>query len=416
MFKSIHFFLAKRYIFTKKKEESFVSITAWFSFIGIMLGVAVLIVVMSVMNGFRKEIVGRLIGVNGHIMVQDNSNNIEYKQNILKINNLEDVDFALPLIQKQVLASSNTSSNGALVKGLKVEDLIKIKTLSASLLKPTLASFNNNEGIIIGRVMARNLNLTKGSTLTLINPKGYSTIAGFAPKISSFKVVGVFNTKMFEYDNSLILMPFNQAIEFFNLPNNGKVGNIEIFLHNADNSFKNAPEISKILNNKPSVYTWQEANGAFINALDVERNVMFMILSLLIIIAAFNIISGMVMLVNTKKKDIAILRAYGLYKKDIAKIFLIVSSFIGFIGTFLGALLGTLFAVNIQQIRSFLEGLFGGNLFPEEIYFLSQLPVSINNTQIVFIILFSLVLTVLASLYPCYKASKIEPAEALKQE
>ncbi len=415
MLKYIHFFLAKRYVFTKKKEEGFVSITAWFSFIGIVLGVAVLIVVMSVMNGFRKEIVSRLIGVNGHVMAQSNANNIQnYEDKVLNINKLQNVNFAVPLLQTQVLVSSNSSSNGGFIKGLKPSDLTKVTALSSSLSQSALNAFKQDKGIIIGRVMARNLNLKVGSSVTIIHPKGYSTIAGFVPKIANYDVIGIFNTNMHEYDGSLVIMPFNLAKDLLNIKTN-TVSNIEIFLHNAEESTKTKPEIANILQSN-QVYTWQELNGAFIGALDVERNVMFIILSLLIVIAAFNIISGMVMLVNTKQKDIAILRAYGFLKQDIVKVFLIVSSFIGVVGTFIGALVGMLFALNIQSIREFLETLLGGNLFPEEIYFLSQLPVSVQNTQVVFIILFSLVLTVLASLYPCYKASKIEPAEALKQE
>lgn len=415
MLKYIHFFLAKRYVFTKKKEEGFVSITAWFSFIGIVLGVAVLIVVMSVMNGFRQEIVSRLIGVNGHVLAQSSANNIQnYQDKVLEIKNLKEVDFAVPLLQTQVLVSSNSSSNGGFIKGLKPSDLEKISTISSSISQSALSAFRQDKGVIIGRVMARNLNLRVGSSVTIIHPKGYSTIAGFVPKIANYDVIGVFDTKMHEYDGSLVLMPFNLAKDLLNIKTDA-VSNIEIFLHNAEESTKTKPEIANILQSN-QVYTWQELNGAYIGALDVERNVMFLILSLLIVIAAFNIISGMVMLVNTKQKDIAILRAYGFLRQDIIKVFWIVSSFIGFVGTFIGTLVGMLFALNIQKIREFLEGLLGGNLFPEEIYFLSQLPVSVNNTQVAFIILFSLVLTVLASLYPCYKASKVEPSKALKQE
>ncbi len=408
--------IAKRYLKSKRKE-SFISFISWFALIGIALGVATLIIVMSVMNGFRKEIINNFIGTSGHIFVysQTPNNQITNFQPIIdKLKDVEGVKGVFPSIAEQVLLSQKNQSSGVMLLGLSYDDVYKRELLNKSLRGYNLKEFKDGKNVVLlGKYVARNLGVGVGDNITAISPNGYSTMFGALPRFGSFKVIGIINTGMYQFDSSTAIIPFHLAQDFFFYGKNTQ--KIELFLDNP----QNAESVKlKIMQTKQiyNLETWEDNNKYLINALEVERNVMFLILSLVILIAAFNIISGLVMLVRSKTKEIAILRAMGLSRRSIITIFLMVGIRIGFFGTFFGGLLGTLFSYNIESIRNFLESLLKVNLFSEEIYFLSKLPADINSMQVIVVIFMAILFSVLASIYPAIRASKIQPAEGLKYE
>lgn len=408
--------ISRRYLKSKRKE-SFVTFISWFAIIGIMLGVAVLIIVMSVMNGFRKEIISSLIGANGHIALYTGSNIVENYDSIQKqLVNVQGVTFSGPTIEKQVLISSGRNSQGALVWGLTLKDLQYRKVISKNITPAQLNNFNQSNSLLLGRILARDIGAKVGDNITVISPDGYVTAFGTVPKILSFKVIGIINTGLYQYDSNIAIIPLNVAQDFFGFaPNTAQ--KIDIFTTNPQTSNKIAYNISKNFRDK-HIYleTWQQSNSYLINALEVERNVMFMILSLVILIAAFNIVSGLVMLVRSKTKEIAILRTIGLGKKSIIKVFLLLGIRIGVLGTALGTILGVVFSLNIESIRRFIEKLFGSNLFAEEVYFLSRLPADVKSYQVLLVIFIALLFTIISSIYPAILASRIKPVEGLKYE
>jgi lipoprotein-releasing system permease protein len=421
MFNKIEFFIANKYVASRRKE-SFVSFISWFSLIGIALGVAVLIIVMSVMNGFRKEIIQNLIGTSAHITISSYNNQLPNYDNI--INNLksnQNISFISSSINKQVLLSANNTTVGSIVSGLSLNDVKQREIIYKSLAKYNLKDFEQGSPVIfIGRVLANNLKLKVGDSLTIIFPNGYSSIVGSLPKFGSFKVIGIINTQMYQYDSSIAIVPFSVAQSFFNLPN--LTQNIEIFVNDKNIVERTKQEITTILQNanintdELAITTWQDTNRYFINSLEVERNVMFLILTLVILIAAFNIVSSLTILVKNKTKEIAILQTMGLSQASIIKIFLFIGLRIGIMGTFFGCVIGVLFATNIQNIRELLEKLLNTNLFVEEVYFLSKLPSDLQSFQVILIVIIALLFSLFSAIYPAIKASKIKPAEGLKYD
>jgi len=407
--------IAFRYI-RSRRAEGFISISAWFSLIGIILGVATLIVVMSVMNGFRAELVDRILGINGHLIVYKKNEPLisNYNEIVNKILDVTDVVAVTPHLEGQALAKTKNTVTGVIVRGTKWSDLAAKKLLWNSLDEAAFNNFKNKNQIIIGYRLAQRLNVKIGEYISLVSPNGIETALGSLPVSQNFIVGGYFDIGMYEYDNNFIFIPWEKAENFFSL--RGTAHGIEIFLK--DQSFTSVvySKLKNKVGNNLVIIDWKKRNSSFMNALAVEKNVMFVILTLIIIVAAFNIISSMIMLVQTKKADIALMRTMGASKYLIMRIFLLTGSVIGFLGTFLGGIIGVIFSYNIQEIRVFLTQILGQELFSPEIYFLSKLPSKINFEEVFFVISISIFLTLLASIFPAWKASKISPAEALRYE
>ena len=405
--------MAGRYL-RARKAEGFVSVIAGFSFLGIMLGVATLIIVMSVMNGFREELVSRILGLNGHLNVYAQNGPIyNYMAMVDKIENTAGVSSVRPMIEGQVLISVNGAASGAMVRGLSREDFATKPILSEGITAGSLTDFGDNH-VAIGVELARRMNVKPGDSITLLSPKGKATPFGTVPRSGSYIVSIIFDVGMYEYNNGFVFMPLESAQKFFQMDN--AVNTLEIMADSPMNIERVKQDVVFAVKDDARVYDWRDANKSFINALNVERNVMFLILTLIIIVAAFNIISSMIMLVKDKGKDIAIMRTMGASRSMMLKIFILTGASIGFAGTFGGAVLGILFATNIESIRRFLEGLTNTELFSEEIYFLSKLPAVIEWQEVTTVIGMALVISIAATIYPAWRASRLDPVEALRYE
>ena len=407
--------IAFRYI-KSRRVEGFISIAAWFSLIGIMLGVATLIVVMSVMNGFRTELVDRILGINGHLVVYEKNEPYvsNYNQIINKISDIKNVIAVTPHLEGQALAKSKSTVSGVIIRGVNWSDLAAKKLLWKSLTQLTIDNYKNNQDIIIGYRLAQRLNVNVGDFISLISPNGMETALGILPIKQNFKIGGFFDIGMYEYDNNFIFIPWKKAELFFSTKNIAH--GIEIFLKDQKFTSSVSLNVKNKLGDELLVIDWKKRNSAFMSALAVEKNVMFIILSLIILVAAFNIISSMIMLVQTKKSDIALMRTMGASKYVIIRIFVLTGSIIGFLGTFAGTILGVVISSNIEAIRNFLTTILGSDLFSAEIYFLSKLPSDIYINEVIMVICVSIILTLFASIFPAWKASRISPAEALRYE
>ena len=411
MISSIEKIVAFRYLKPKRKE-GFLKIISVFSFLGITLGVAVLIIVMSVMNGFRTDLINKILGFNAHIIVKPYDKKIK-KEDLAKLDLLEDsIEKNLFSFNGEAILINKNDTRGVLLRGYYKEDIKKIHLLQKGIVEGSLENFNQNS-VSIGKDMAIALNLSIGDQINLMSSSGIETIVGTLPKQDSFIVSSIFDSGFTEFDGNVIFMPIDDATLFFESSSN------EIFLEiylKKPGKVNNVKKEVKNLFADYFVYSWDDLNKSFFGALKVERNVMFIILSLIIIVAAFNIISGLTILVKNKTKEIAILRTLGVSQKSIAKIFFLVGFSIGFLATLSGSILGILFSYNIEKIRSLFSEIFGIGLFPEEIYFLSKMPSEINLSSIAIIFLSSLTITILVSIFPAYSASKLDPIKALKYE
>lgn len=407
--------IALRYI-KSRRVEGFISISALFSLVGIMLGVATLIVVMSVMNGFRTELVDRILGINGHLIVYKNNGSeiSNYNEVVKQILDTENVVAVTPHLEGQALAKTKSNVSGVIVRGTNWSDLAAKKLLWQSLDQPTIKNFKDNKSIILGYRLAQRLNISVGDYISLVSPNGMETVLGTLPVKQNFLIGGFFDIGMYEYDNNFIFIPWEKAENF--LSTKEIAHGIEIFLNNQEFTSQVYDNIKLKLNDNFSIIDWKKRNSSFINALNVEKNVMFLILTLIILVAAFNIISSMIMLVQTKKSDIALMRTMGASKYQIIRIFFLTGSIIGILGTFIGAILGIIVSINIEKIRVFITTIFGQELFSAKIYFLSNLPSKINFNEVFIVISISIFLTLIASIFPAWKASKITPAEALRYE
>ena len=407
--------IAFRYI-KSRRVEGFISISAWFSLLGIMLGVATLIVVMSVMNGFRTELVDRILGINGHLIIYSKNERTipNYTKIINKILDTPNVVAVTAHLEGQALAKNKNSISGVIIRGSNWSDLAAKKLLWKSLNQSTISSFKDKQNIIMGYRLGQKLNLKVGDFVSLISPNGMETALGVLPVNQNFKIGGFFDMGMYEYDNNFIFIPWKKA-ELFLSTNNVAHG-IEVFLKDQKLTSSVNLQLQSKLNKNLIVIDWKKRNSSFMNALAVEKNVMFVILTLIILVAAFNIISSMIMLVQTKKADIALMRTMGASQYLIIKVFMLTGSIIGFLGTFVGVLLGVFISMNIEKIRQLITSMFGQELFSAEIYFLSKLPSNININEVLIVICISIFLTLLASIFPAWKASKISPAEALRYE
>ncbi|MAH83697.1 MAG: lipoprotein-releasing system transmembrane subunit LolC [Rhodospirillaceae bacterium TMED8] len=406
--------IAFRYLRTRR-QEGFISVIAWFSLLGIALGVATLIIVMAVMNGFREELLTRILGLNGHISVYANQGQLTaYDKLAAQLKRLDGVINVTPMIEGQVMVTSRGASQGAIIRGIRPTDLLKRDILASNIVSGNLRDFNGTNKVIIGQRMADKLGVNVGDKITLISPKGSVTAFGTMPILKAYQISATFNIGMFEYDSSFVFMPLNAAQVYFKL--RGAVTNLEVFGSNPDAAPALGENIRIDMGSKVKVHDWQHANANFFNAIEVERNVMFLILTLIIIVAAFNIISSMIMLVKDKGKDIAILRTMGATRGMIMRVFFLAGASVGTIGTIAGFGLGLLFATNIEIIRQWIQGFTGTELFAAEIYFLSKLPAVVDPSEVITVVIMGLGLSFAATLYPSWRAAQTDPAEALRYE
>jgi lipoprotein-releasing system permease protein len=405
--------VAWRYL--RARRDGFISVIAGFSFIGIMLGVATLIIVLSVMNGFRKELLDKIVGINGHIFIGALEKPLtDYAALAAGLAKIPDVRLAMPIVEGQALASSQSAAGGVLVRGVRGEDMSKLPSIANTIMLGSLDDFDKGQGLMIGKRLAEQLFLRPGDVLTLTAPRGAMTPFGTAPRVKTYPIAAVYEVGMSEFDSAFVYMPLAEAQAYFN--RDGDVSAIEVFLDNPDKVDEVKVAIDNAIERPIILSDWRMRNRTFFGVLQVERNVMFLILTLIVLVAALNIVSGLIMLVKDKGSDIAILRTMGATRGAILRIFLITGASIGVVGTFAGFVLGVAVALNVENLRAFFSRLTDTNLFPAEFYFLSRLPSVIDPREVITVVTMALVLSLLATLYPAWRAAKLDPVEALRYE
>jgi len=413
-FSSFEWMIAGRYLRARRKE-GFISVIAGFSFLGIMLGVATLIIVMAVMNGFRHDLFSKIMGLNGHVIVQKLGERFDdYEQMADKVARVPGVQVAMPVIEGQVMVSSSSQALGGLVRGVRESDLKALKLVSSNVRAGTLDGFDAQTGIAMGVRLANQLHVGLGDSVTLVSPRGAATPFGTAPRSKAYQITSIFELGMSEYDRMMIFMPLKEAQKYF--AKNGEVDVVEVIVNDPENvdSFRTA--ILQAGGPSIAVADWRQRNETFFNVLSVERNVMFIILSLIVLVAALNIISGLMMLVKDKGRDIAILRTMGATKGAVMRVFLITGASIGIVGTLAGLVLGVIFCWNIDSIKNFASWITGTTVFDPSVYYLTKLPADIDPHETGGIVIMALVLSVIATLYPSWRASRLDPVEALRYE
>ena len=414
MFGAFERIVALRYL-RARRQEGFISVIAFFSLTGITLGVATLIIVMAVMNGFRHELLYRILGVNGHVNVIASTKSLDDFDAIAsKINEVSGVVSAAPIVEGQVMATANGLANGALVRGVRKEDFLRRPLLADSIVAGKLDGFEDGKGVIVGSRMAQGMRLRPGQKVTLVSPQGNPSAFGTVPRMKAYRVAAIFDVGMSEYDSSFIYMPFKQAQLFFR--KKGEATSIEVITDNPDRAFSIGYDIRQAIGAGYRVVDWQRINSSFFTALQVERVVMFLILALIIVVAVFNVISSQIMLVNDKGKGIAILRTMGATRGMILRIFFMTGASVGIIGTIVGSVLGIAFARNIETLRQLLQGATGTDLFDSTVYYLSRLPAEIDPIEAGAVVVMALTLSFIASILPARRAARLDPVEVLRYE
>ncbi len=413
-FAPFEWMLSLRYL-RARRQEGFISVNAGFSFLGIMLGVATLIIVMAVMNGFRKELLDKILGLNGHLLIQPLESPLtDWQEVAQRVSKIEGIRLAAPIVEGQALASSPFNAAGVLVRGVRAADLAKLPSISNNIRQGTLEGFDEGQGVAIGRRLADQLSLRAGDNVTLVAPRGAVTPMGTTPRIKSYRIAAVFEIGMSEYDAAFVFMPLPEAQAYFNRA--GDVTAIEVYTDNPDRMDRYRKSVTDAASRPIFLVDWRQRNSTFFNALQVERNVMFLILTIIVIVAAFNITSGLIMLVKDKGRDIGILRTMGVSQGAIMRVFMMTGASVGVVGTFVGVLLALLVCLNIELIRQFLSWMTRTELFSPELYFLSRLPADLDPGETTAVVVMALALSLLATLYPAWRAARLDPVEALRYE
>lgn len=413
-FAPFEWMIAGRYL-RARRREGVISVIAGFSFLGIMLGVATLIIVMAVMNGFRKELFDKILGVNGHVLIQPIDMPLtDYRDIVIKMQQVQGVSRAIPFVEGQAFIAANGPGSGILVRGLSNQDILSLPSVAGNVRAGTLQTFSEIGGIAIGKRLAENLGVQIGDAVKIITPNGPKTPFGQTPRSKFYNISAVFEIGMSELDSLAVFMPLQEAQTFFN--QEGRVTAIELYLNNPDDVGEVRERLNQAMHRQLYFTDWRQRNATFFNALEVERNVMFLILTLIVLVAALNIISGMTMLVKDKSHDIAVMRTMGAGRNVILRIFMITGASIGVVGTFAGLALGTLVCLNIDSIKNFISYLTQTELFSPELYFLTRLPAEMNGREVLAVVLMALILSFLATLYPAWRAAKLDPVEALRYE
>lgn len=414
IFSAFERLVAMRYLRARRKE-GFISVIAGFSLLGIALGVATLIIVMAVMNGFREELLGRILGVNGHLTVLSLDGNIKDFDDLDdRLRQIAGVEAVVPQVQGQVMVTAQDKARGGVARGMRVEDLAQRKIIADNIVQGSVKALEDEDTVIVGTRLAQALRLGVGDSITLVSPSGNTTVIGMVPRLKSYRIGALFEVGMFEYDSSFIYMPLGAAQTFFRTGDS--VNAVEVFLNNPQHMLGVRAAIEQAAGKRFRTYDWQQSNASFFNAIKVERNVMFLILSLIILVAAFNILSGQTMLVKDKGRDIAVLRTMGATQGMVLRVFFLSGASIGLMGTLIGFILGLSFASNIETIRQALQNLTGTELFSAEIYFLSQLPAKVEIHEVAQVVGMALFWSFLAPLWPAWRAAKLDPVEALRYE
>ena len=416
MFNAFERAVAGRYL-RARRGERFVSVIAGFSLVGIALGVATLIIVMSVMGGFQVDLLGRILGFNGHLGVYGQAGPItDYDAVTARVRGVAGVVSAAPVVDGQVLLSGPRGQNaGGMVRGIKPEDIAGLKAVAGNIRQGTLADFKGEDAIAIGVGLAGKFGLQVGDDLTLISPQGAATAFGTVPRVRAYKVAAIFQVGMNEYDTSFVFLPLEAAQIFFQ--QGGRASHIEVVADDPDHVRAIRLGIGAALSGVPvRVVDWQQNNNSFFAAVQVEKNVMFLILTLIILVAAFNVISSLIMMVKDKTRDIAILRTIGAGRSAVMRIFLMCGASVGVTGTLLGVVLGVLFCLNIQTIQGWVEAITGTSVFNPEVYYLTHLPSRLDPGEVLQVMVMALALSLLATLYPSWRAARTDPVEALRHE
>ncbi|MBV9551775.1 MAG: lipoprotein-releasing ABC transporter permease subunit [Alphaproteobacteria bacterium] len=405
--------VAFRYL-RARRQEGFVSVIAIFSLLGIALGVATLIIVMSVMNGFRADLIGRILGLNGHLGVYAPTSTMpNFDAVVAKVRAVPGIVSATPLVEGQVMATGPAGASGALVRGIRPDDLRARKLVANHVVAGSLGDFAD-DGIAVGDRLAVRLGLKAGDKITLISPEGTDTAFGTMPRLKTYTIAALFDIGFYEYDNSFIYVTLAAAQVFFKMKD--QVSYLEVFVGDADQSSREAQLITAALGGSTRILDWQRSNSGIVNAVEIERNVMFLILTLIIVVAAFNIISGMIMMVKDKGRDIAILRTMGASRGMILRIFVLSGASIGVVGTLAGFGLGLVITKNLEAIRQFLQSVLHVELFSAEIYFFTRIPAHIDRGEVTAVVLMALALSFLATIYPSWRAARLDPVEGLRYE